>query len=98
MPAPTWASNLWMMEPGSKPCEGSSNACVMKAGKPSQGCRLEDTFADASIEDNWESLFRTMALFRRVAQEVGAGLGYAYPRELDQRVTEFVKKMQAGMF
>jgi aminoglycoside 6-adenylyltransferase len=56
--------------------------------------QLEDTYAGASISDNWEALFRTMALFRRVAQEVGERSGYVYPLELDQRVTDFVQKMQ----
>ena len=31
---------------------------------------------------------------RDVAMQVGAGLGYGYPLELDQRVTAFVQKMQ----
>jgi hypothetical protein len=35
-----------------------------------------------------------MALFRNVAMEVGKGLGYDYPIELDERVTAFVKDMQ----
>ena len=55
---------------------------------------LEDAYAGANTLENWEALFRTMALFRRVAMEVGAGLGYTYPMKLDQRVTAFVEKMQ----
>src|SRR5215207_2957082 len=47
--------------------------------------QLEDTFAGADIADNWASLFDTIALFRRVAIEVGEGLGYIYPHDLDQR-------------
>ena len=56
--------------------------------------QLEDTFAGADIVDNWASLFDTIALFRRVAIEVGEGLGYIYPHDLDQRVTAFVKDMK----
>ncbi|RPJ22452.1 MAG: hypothetical protein EHM33_23475 [Chloroflexi bacterium] len=56
--------------------------------------QLEGTYAGADIADNWEALFRTMTLYRQVAQEVGEGLGYAYPFELDRRVTAFVKEMQ----
>jgi aminoglycoside 6-adenylyltransferase len=56
--------------------------------------QLENTYAGANITDNWESLFRTMALFRKVAIEVGQGLGYEYPLELDQRVTAYVQKMK----
>ncbi|HLO14813.1 MAG TPA: aminoglycoside 6-adenylyltransferase, partial [Anaerolineales bacterium] len=55
--------------------------------------QLETTYAGADISDNWEALFRTMALFRQVAIEVGEGLGYVYPHDLDQRVTEYVEKM-----
>jgi aminoglycoside 6-adenylyltransferase len=56
--------------------------------------QLEAAYAGANTADNWESLFRTMALYRRVAMEVGKGLGYNYPLELDERVTAFVKDMQ----
>jgi aminoglycoside 6-adenylyltransferase len=56
--------------------------------------QLEDTFAGADIADNWASLFNTIALFRRVAIEVGEGLGYIYPHDLDQRVTAFINDMQ----
>lgn len=56
--------------------------------------QLEATYAGADIADNWDALFRTMALFRRVAMEVGTGLGYTYPLELDERMTAFVKAMQ----
>ncbi len=43
---------------------------------------LEQTFAGAGLEDNWEALERTLALFRRVGVEVGARLGYRYPDDL----------------
>ena len=56
--------------------------------------QLENSYAGADIADNWEALFRTMALFRQVAMEVGKGLGYDYPLDLDERVTAFVKDMQ----
>ena len=56
--------------------------------------QLEASYADADFEANWQALFNTMTLFRRVATEVGEGLGYAYPLELDERVTAFVKHMQ----
>ena len=56
--------------------------------------QLESTYAGADIADNWEALFRTIALFRKVAVEVGEGLGLRYPHELDQRVTAYVRDMQ----
>ena len=54
----------------------------------------EGTYAGAEIVDSWEALFRTMALFRRVATDVAEDLGYAYPRELDRRVVEYVGKIK----
>lgn len=42
------------------------------------------------IEDNWAALFRTTALFRRVALEVGGALGYAYPQQVDDQVSAYL--------
>ena len=55
---------------------------------------LEGTYAGADLEENWEALFRTMALFRRVGLEVADDLGYAYPRDLDERVAAYVRSMK----
>ena len=55
---------------------------------------LEQCYAGARSEDNWEALAHTMALFRRVAVEVGMHLGYAYPHDLDQRVTAYVEHIR----
>ena len=48
---------------------------------------LAGTYVGADIEDNWNALFRTTALFRRVAKEVGEALGYAYPQHVDDGIT-----------
>jgi aminoglycoside 6-adenylyltransferase len=56
--------------------------------------QLKDTYVGADITDNWEALFRTMALFRQVAMEVGEALGYAYPQDLDEHVVAYVKQAQ----
>jgi aminoglycoside 6-adenylyltransferase len=55
---------------------------------------LEGTYAGAGTADNWEALFRTMALFGRVATEVAADLGYVYPLDLDRRVTAYVREIR----
>jgi aminoglycoside 6-adenylyltransferase len=55
---------------------------------------LEGTCAGAGIADNWEALFRTMVLFRRVATDVAADLGHAYPLDLDRRVTAYVSEIR----
>jgi aminoglycoside 6-adenylyltransferase len=56
---------------------------------------LEDTYAGAGIADNWEALFRTMALFRRVTTDVAADLGYTYSLDLDRRVTAYVREIRS---
>jgi|SRR5688572_11667467 len=56
--------------------------------------QLEETYVGADMADNWEALFKTMALFRQVAIEVGEASGYAYPQDLDEKVVQFVKDMQ----
>jgi aminoglycoside 6-adenylyltransferase len=73
---------------------GSLGKGLKKKLPPEIWSRLEATYAGADTQDNWEALFRTITLFREVAMQVGAGLGYDYPLELDQRVTAFVQKMQ----
>jgi aminoglycoside 6-adenylyltransferase len=53
---------------------------------------FERTYAGPGIEENWEALFAMIALFRRVAIEVGEALGYAYPQELDRGVTTYLEE------
>jgi aminoglycoside 6-adenylyltransferase len=48
---------------------------------------LSRTYVGANVDENWSALFRTTALFRRVATEVGNALGYAYPLDVDEAVT-----------
>lgn len=55
---------------------------------------LEGTYAGAGVAETWEALFRMIALFRRVGREVSADLGYAYPEDLDRRVTDFMREMR----
>jgi aminoglycoside 6-adenylyltransferase len=73
---------------------GALGKGLKKRLPPEIWSQLENTYAGADIAGNWEALFRTMALFRQVAMEVGQSLGYAYPYDLDQRVTAYVRKMQ----
>jgi len=55
---------------------------------------LESTYAGAAEQENWDALFKTIALFRRIAIEVGQRLGYDYPHELDRRVVAYLQKVQ----
>lgn len=47
------------------------------------------TYAAGEMDDLWQSLFRTCALYRKAATKVGEHLGYSYPYDLDRRVSTF---------
>ncbi|HLK55225.1 MAG TPA: aminoglycoside 6-adenylyltransferase [Chthonomonadaceae bacterium] len=51
-------------------------------------------YVGPEIEANWAALFRTTALFRRVAMEVGAALGYAYPQTVDDQVSAYLNAVR----
>ena len=55
---------------------------------------LENTYVGAGEFENWQALFRTIDLYRRVAIEVGEHLGYHYPHELDDRTMAYLQKMR----
>jgi aminoglycoside 6-adenylyltransferase len=55
---------------------------------------LANTYAGAELDENWQALFRTVELFRRVAVEVGGYLGYAYPHDLERRVIAYIHKVK----
>lgn len=74
---------------------GALGKGLKKRLSPEIWSRLEEAYAGADSAENWEALFRTMALFRQVAIEVGEALGYSYPHDLDERVTAYVHKMKA---
>ncbi len=62
--------------------------------RPDLWAELEGTYTGAGLMENWEALFRTIALMRRVATVVGKHLGFTYPEELEQRVVTYLKKVQ----
>ncbi len=61
---------------------------------PDLWSELASTCVGPEIEANWDALARTMALFRRVAKEVGSALGYAYPQALDDQVTAYLNAIR----
>lgn len=56
---------------------------------------LHATYVGAEFDDNWDALFRTTALFRRAATDVGDALGYTYPQDVDDRVTAGLDAVRA---
>lgn len=67
---------------------------LKKSLPPDIWSQLESTYVGAGIRENWDALFRTLALFRQVAVEVGKRLGYAYPIDLDRQVVAYAQKVR----
>jgi aminoglycoside 6-adenylyltransferase len=61
---------------------------------PETWSELEATWVGADLNENWDALFAMTDLFRRVAEEVGSALAYAYPHELDQRVSAYLQAIR----
>lgn len=55
---------------------------------------LERTYTGPGLEENWEALFRTIALMKRSAVEVGQHLGFTYPEQLEQRTLNYLRKVR----
>jgi aminoglycoside 6-adenylyltransferase len=55
---------------------------------------LEKTYVGAGTDGNWDALFATIELFRRVAVEVAEALGFDYLDELDRRVCAYLEKVR----
>ena len=51
---------------------------------------LHNAFGNFEAGASWRALVTTMDLFRRLATEAGARLGYDYSETLDRQVTQFV--------
>lgn len=78
----------WSVKPG------SYGKGLKKRSMPDLWLELESTYVGAGIAENWEALFRTVALFRKVAVEVGSHLGLEYLYDLDRRVLEYLHKVK----
>lgn len=55
---------------------------------------LQGTYVGAGLEENREALFNTIALFRKISGEVGSGLGYAYPHDMERRVMVYLQRVR----
>ncbi len=57
---------------------------------------LSDTYASLDAEAIWDAVFRLAVLYRRVAMEVAAALGYEYPQDIDDRMTTYLAAVRAA--
>jgi aminoglycoside 6-adenylyltransferase len=62
--------------------------------RPDLWTEVESTYAGADIKANWDAMFKTIDLFRKVAIEVAEKLGYAYSTDLDRRAVEYFEKVK----
>lgn len=63
--------------------------------RPDLWAELECTYTGADLEENWEALFRTIVLCRKVAIEVGDCLGFRYPQDLHDRSMAYLQWVKA---
>ena len=61
---------------------------------PETAEELAATYVGSGIEENWEALFATTALFRRVATDVADALDLRYPEELDDIATGYLEAVR----
>ncbi len=52
---------------------------------------LSETYASLDADAIWDAVFRLAVLYRRLATEVAAALGFAYPQEIDDRMTAYLR-------
>ncbi len=57
---------------------------------------LHEAFGHFDAADSRRALGASIALFRRLATETAARLGYTYPAELDARISRFIAQIEAG--
>ncbi len=58
---------------------------------PSVWESYRQTFAGAELESNWQALFATIELVRRLGHTLADALGFEYPDETDRRVTAYIQ-------
>jgi aminoglycoside 6-adenylyltransferase len=80
----------WSVKPG------AYGKGLKKLLKPSIWTEVEQTYVGPAIEDNWDALFRTISLFRKIAKEVAGSLEFRYPDELDERVARYLQKVRTS--
>jgi len=52
------------------------------------------TYVSLDVEETWAALDRVIALFRKVAPEVGNVLGYTYPQQVDDLVSSYLEAIR----
>jgi aminoglycoside 6-adenylyltransferase len=53
------------------------------------------TYVSLNVEETWVALDLVIALFRKLAPDVGNALGYAYPQQVDDQVSAYLEAIRA---
>jgi aminoglycoside 6-adenylyltransferase len=59
---------------------------------PQAVAAIPATFAAYDADDLWRALLATLDLFRQLAQETAARLGYTYPAQADKNVAQWLRR------
>jgi aminoglycoside 6-adenylyltransferase len=88
----------WLMEieNGWKIKAGIYGKGLKKLVTPELWTELESTYVGAGKKENWEALFKTINLFRKIASKVEKSLHYTFPADMDSRVMEYLQKVKSG--
>jgi aminoglycoside 6-adenylyltransferase len=62
---------------------------------PDISSEVLSTYAAESVDENWDVHLRLVALFRKVATQVGDSLGYKYPTELHDAMMEYLHRVRS---
>ena len=78
----------WQLKPG------PSMRRIEQTLRPDLLEQLSQTYVGITPQELWDSLDRTRALMRKVAQEVGQALGYAYPESLERKTFAYIAEIR----
>lgn len=81
-------AHQWLLKPG------PHGRGLQKWLRGDLWAELGETYTGFGVEENWQALEKTVSLMRKVAQEVGVHLGYAYPASLDRRATTYLQDVK----
>jgi aminoglycoside 6-adenylyltransferase len=90
-PLLTWAIEV---EHGWSVNTGFFGRWIRRYLKPELWAEVERAFGGSDDEGHWRALFQTIAVFRQCAESVAASLGYAYPHDLDERMTSYLLQIK----
>jgi len=74
---------------------GAAGRHLKELLQPNLWAEVESTFTGSDIDENWDALFRTGTVFRKLATEVAGSLGYSYPEDLGRGVVDYWHRVRA---